>query len=402
MAERQRGSHAELSAAPLRILFVGHRFPPDGSGGYELHCAAVREHLESRGHEVRVLVAARGRVDAAADPGVRRTLRWQVPGKRLDPAQAWAFERHNRVALDAELDGFEPHVVCFWRLGELSLSLVERVRDRGLPALGYVGDGWLHEGVERDPWTPYRRRSPVLGTAATWVFNSRWLLNATRAAGVALDSPLVVPPGVDRRLFTPGEPRDWRGSLLYAGRLTAAKGVDVAVRALASAPAARLLIVGDGSPEHVGELASLAASLGVADRVERRPAVPPAELASLYRDADAVLFPARWQEPFGLVPLEAMACGVPVVATGTGGSAEYLLPEENALVVAPGDSEALARAVVRLAGDPALRERLRRHGPVTAAGHDRGESSAALERLLCELADPAGALRARVAERAAG
>jgi glycosyltransferase involved in cell wall biosynthesis len=109
-------------------------------------------------------------------------------------------------------------------------------------------------------------------------------------------------------------------------------------------------------------------------------------LAALYRDADAVLFPVRWQEPFGLVPLEAMACGTPVVATGTGGSAEYLVDEGNALMVAPDDPAALARAVRRMASDPALRARLRRHGLVTSAGHDRRRSSAELERLLVELA----------------
>ncbi len=386
MAERQRRVDSELSATPLRVLFVGHRFPPDGSGGYELHCAAVRRHLQSRGHDVRVLAGARGQVSGPADPGVRRTLRWLPPGERVERAQAWAFERHNRGALDAELDEFDPHVVCWWRLGETSLSLVDRVRERGLPALAYVGDGWLHEGVERDPWTPYRTRPVGFGAAATWVFNSRWLRDRTRAAGVALESVRVLSPGVDRRIFTPGEPRSWRGSLLCAGRVTPAKGVDVAVRALTRLPNARLLLVGDGSPAYVRELELLAASLGVAERLTWRPAVPAATLATLYRDADAVLFPVRCEEPLGLVPLEAMASGTPVVATGRGGSAEYLVADGNALVVTPGDPDLLAGAVSRLAADPDLRERLRRHGLRTAAGHDLGDSCAVLERLLCERA----------------
>ncbi|CAA9518901.1 MAG: hypothetical protein AVDCRST_MAG69-2935 [uncultured Solirubrobacteraceae bacterium] len=386
MAERQRRADGELSPAGLRILFVGHRFPPDGSGGYELHCAAVRRHLQSRGHQVRVLVSARGRA-APPEPGVHRALRWHPPGgPRLDRARAWAFEDHNRTVLDAEFDAFEPDVVCFWRLGELSLSMVERIRERGLPALGYVGDGWLHEGVERDPWTPYRARPPALGDAATWVFNSRWLREATRAAAVAVGAAPVIAPGVDRGIFTPREAREWRGSLLYAGRLTPAKGVDDALRALARLPGARLLMVGDATSSQRAALRSLAASLGVAERVAIQPAVEPAALAVHYRAADAVLFPARWQEPFGLVPLEAMASGVPVIATATGGSAEYLAAGVNALVVAPGDPAALAAAVVRLAGDRALRERLRGHGLATAARHDRDEASAALEALLRELA----------------
>jgi glycosyltransferase involved in cell wall biosynthesis len=309
-----------------------------------------------------------------------------APGQRLDRDEALAFERHNRAALDVELRDFAPEVVCFWRLAELSLSLVERVAEAEVPALGYVGDGWLHEGPARDPWTPYRRRPAALGGAATWVFNSRWLRDSTRAHGVALEASHVVSPGVDRRRFTPRPLREWRGRLLCAGRLTPAKGVDVALRALARVPDAELLVAGDGSPDHVAELDGLAAALGVADRVTRRPAVSPRELAGLYREADAVLFPVRWQEPFGLVPLEAMASGTPVVATGTGGSAEYLLDGINALLVTPGDDAALAGAVTRLAGEPALRTRLREGGLGTAAAHDRDRSSARLEALLREAA----------------
>ena len=340
-----------------------------------------------------MLAGAREIPSGASRDGVARTLRWCPPGRRLTRSQARDFEAHNRAALDAQLDDFRPDVVCWWRLGETSLSLIGRVHERGLPALGYVGDGWLHEGVERDPWTPYREQPLPLASAATWVFNSRWLRDSTRAAGVALETTRVLAPGVDHRLFRPGPTRDWRGRLLYAGRLTPAKGVDVAVRALVALPGARLLLAGDGSLEHLAEIASLAASLGVAERVTRRRAVSGVELAALYRDADAVLFPVRWQEPFGLVPLEAMASGTPVVATATGGSAEYLVPEANALVVAPDDPAGLARAVTRLAGDPSLRARLRRHGLETSAGHDRHAASAELERLLVELAAAGAAPR---------
>jgi glycogen synthase len=84
-----------------------------------------------------------------------------------------------------------------------------------------------------------------------------------------------------------------------------------------------------------------------------------------------VLFPVTWQEPWGLVPLEAMAVGRPVVATATGGAAEYLVDEHNALVVAPGDADALAAAVRRLAEDGSLRERLREGGAETARRYDQ-------------------------------
>ncbi len=82
-----------------------------------------------------------------------------------------------------------------------------------------------------------------------------------------------------------------------------------------------------------------------------------------------VVFPVRWEEPFGLVPIEAMGVGRPVVSTARGGSAEFLRPGENALVFEAGDPQALAAAVTRVASDRELRERLLEGGRQTAADH---------------------------------
>ena len=95
----------------------------------------------------------------------------------------------------------------------------------------------------------------------------------------------------------------------------------------------------------------------MADRVEFD-AVDRSLLRERYRDADVVVFPSTWEEPFGVVPLEAMACATPVVATAVGGSAEFLFDGDNCLRFTPGDPEALAAAIERLANDAALRARL--------------------------------------------
>ena len=88
-----------------------------------------------------------------------------------------------------------------------------------------------------------------------------------------------------------------------------------------------------------------------------------------YARADATVFPVRWEEPKGLVPLASMGRGRPVVATGRGGSAEYLRDGENCLLFDAWDADALAAAVRRLAGDPALCQRLREGGLETAPRH---------------------------------
>ena len=183
--------------------------------------------------------------------------------------------------------------------------------------------------------------------AGTWSFVSEFLRDTVEDAGIRLTHTCIGRTGINADKLTPRPPgRDFGGSLIYVGRVTPAKGVDVAVRALAWLPEHhRLRVVGPIDGDYGAKLTQLASDLGVSGRMSLEQAVPRAALAEAYRDADAVLFPVRWNEPWGLVPLEAMACGAPVVATGTGGSAEYLEHEHNCLIVDTGSAESLASAV---------------------------------------------------------
>jgi glycogen synthase len=114
--------------------------------------------------------------------------------------------------------------------------------------------------------------------------------------------------------------------------------------------------------------------------------VPREELPARYAAADAVLFPVRWREPWGVVPLEAMGVGRPVVATGRGGSGEYLRDGENALLFDAEDPAALAARVERLASDEMLRARLRAGGLETARSHTAAAHDARATAVLEELA----------------
>src|SRR5213076_2573694 len=114
------------------------------------------------------------------------------------------------------------------------------------------------------------------------------------------------------------------------------------------------------------EVRALAERLGVGDRITWLGAVSRAQLPDIYAEADCLVFPSRWQEPFGLVPIEAMACGTPVVATGTGGSGEFLRDGYNCVVFHAGESRSLAAAIQRLHDDPDLRRRVVRGGLHTA------------------------------------
>jgi glycosyltransferase involved in cell wall biosynthesis len=147
---------------------------------------------------------------------------------------------------------------------------------------------------------------------------------------------------------------------------------------------ARLEVIGGWDTGEEARLRRLAADIGVADRVQFAGQCGRAEIVEAYGRADAVLFPVRWQEPWGLVPLEAMGRGRPVVATGRGGSGEYLRHEHNCLLFAADNADSLAAALRRLEGDDALRARLRRNGLDTARRYTDTVFNEAVEKTLTD------------------
>lgn len=180
----------------------------------------------------------------------------------------------------------------------------------------------------------------------------------------------VVPPGVDTTIFTPDGPRDVGPEgdplILFVGRLQPLKAPDVAVRALASLAARapgldpHLVILGGPSGSHgtqPGDIARLAAEAGVGGRVSVCPPVPQEELARWYRAADVVLVPSR-SESFGLVALEAAACGTPVVASDVGGLRTTVRHGVTGLLVPNGDADAYAEAMLHILTADGLASRM--------------------------------------------
>lgn len=377
----------------MRILTVGLLYPPHYLGGYELICEGVMEAASARGHDVRVLVSdfrAPG-VQESDAPAIHRTLRSYLDSTAqhaaaLGPAQRLGLERANSAELERHLRDFAPDVISWWAMGGMSLSLIERVRRKGLPAVLTIQDPWLSYGFSADGWTRMARRlrplasvlEPLCGIpiryqlerAGLYLFNSQYTATAASAAGFQAACSAVITPGIHRRFLTPAPAEPWSWRLLHVGRINREKGIDIAVAALAELPAqATLTIAGGGDDRYIAELRSQAASLGVGERVTFAGPSPPDGLPSVYAGADVVLFPVRWQEPWGLVPLEAMGIGRPVVATAKGGAVTYLRDEENALLIPEDDPKALAAAVRRLADDEPLRAKLRAGGARSAAEH---------------------------------
>lgn len=229
----------------------------------------------------------------------------------------------------------------------------------------------------------FRRRLALLFTSASQRAHTgytRWLIarmdgliaTSERSARYLARRPEVILHGIDTEGFAPSPDRAALRARLGLpaaavilgcfGRIRAQKGTDAFVEAalalLQGRPGVTALVMGRATDEHAGFLAGLkerVVAAGLADRIRFLPEVPVHEVADWYRALDLYVAPQRW-EGFGLTPIEAMACGVPVVATRVGAFEEIVTPETGALVP-PGDTGALAGAIAPFLDDAALRDR---------------------------------------------
>jgi glycosyltransferase involved in cell wall biosynthesis len=224
-------------------------------------------------------------------------------------------------------------------------------------------------------YTPLLERA--LDRADVVIATSPQLLENSPVLARFRDKCRIVPYGIDLERFSraadAGEAARLRQRfgggpvLLGVGRLIYYKGFDIAIRALPSLPGAHLVLVGEGPLR--GELEALARSIGVADRVSLVGDVPNERVVPYYLASDVYLLPSvARSEAFGIVQIEAMACGLPVVNTYLPSGVPFVsLHGETGLTVPPSDVDALAQAVAKLLGDTELRQRLGEAGRLRAS-----------------------------------
>ncbi|SFT34443.1 Glycosyltransferase involved in cell wall bisynthesis [Geodermatophilus amargosae] len=366
------------TGAPLRIDLVSEHASPLAAiggvdaGGQNVHVAALAAGLAARGHEVTVHTR---RDDPDLPDEVPTADGYVVSHLTAGPARALpkddllAHVPALAAALRARWGVTPPDVVHahFWMSG---LAAVEAAGSLLTPvpvlqtfhALGSVKR--RHQGdADTSPAQRVelerglcRAVGHVVATCSDEVFELRRL-------GLSRDRVSIVPCGVDTTVFTPRgpvAPRSDRPRLLVLGRLVERKGQEDAVRALAAVPDAELVVVG-GPPAgtldadtEVRRLRAVAASLGVADRLVFTGSVGRADVPAWIRSADVVLA-VPWYEPFGITPLEAMACGRPVVATAVGGLQDSVADGVTGDLVPPRDPARLGEVLAALLADDARR-----------------------------------------------
>ena len=348
------------------------------AGGQNVHVAALAAAMARRGASV---VVHTRRDDPALPERVR-----MAPGVTVHHVDAGPPRPVSKDALLPFMDAFADALIEAWRsdrpevvhshfwmsgyaalraAGALGLPVAHTFHALGVVKRRYQGD--------RDTSPPERveiERSIIRGADQVVATCTEEVFELVRL-GASNTNITVIPCGVDLDLFRPEGPREPRRNGLYrlvcVGRLVERKGIGNAISALTRLPDTELIVAGGSDRARLAEdpearrLLALAEEEDVADRVELRGRLDRDQVPRLLRSADAVVS-VPWYEPFGIVPLEAMACGVPVVASAVGGMIDTVVDDSTGLHVPPRDPERLAEVLGSLLGDRDRRQRLGRAG----------------------------------------
>jgi D-inositol-3-phosphate glycosyltransferase len=340
------------------------------AGGQNVHVSELAQALARRGHQVTVYTRSDGTVPdrrVPLAPGVAVEHVPAGPPEVVPKDDLLPFIGDFGRYLAGRWNADRPDIVHghFWMSG---LACLMATRDTSVPvvqtfhALGVVKR--RHQGsLDTSPGPRLRLEqgvarsvNRVIATASDEVFEL--VRMGVRRAGVS-----VVPCGVDAEHFHPegpSLPRTDNHRLVVVGRLVQRKGVDDVIRALALVPKTELLIAGGPDRAYLDDdaeaqrLMRLAERMRVSDRVTLLGRVGHSHLPALLRSADIVVC-MPWYEPFGMVPLEAMACGRPVVASAVGGIVDTVVDGSTGTLVRPQRPDMLAHALRRLLGDPVRR-----------------------------------------------
>jgi len=392
----------------VRILVISNLYPPYVIGGYELGCRDVVDVLKARGNDVTVLTSTYGLARRQVDNGIhrwlhenlpycptpQRGLEYRVPNLQSIVRQQWQDQR----AFQSLVKARRPDIVLVFNLSHIAATLPPLAKRFGLPIAFYVSDDWFatwSPGTWRnpdDPWfhlwshQPQRVLSklikPILSRilhrariitkpeafdCRHVVFCSQFLKNAAVRSGKSVSNAAVIHWGIDLRKYSFNQIAQTPPTrLLYVGQVVPHKGVKTAIDAVRilhtqyNEKEITLQIVGGSvMPEYLQQLKDEVRASGFEKSIEFCGLVSRDQVAEFYRRNDIFIFPSIWEEPFSIGLLEAMASGLAVVGTATGGSPEILVDEYNGLVFQKEDANACAAQLHRLLSDHQLFTRVR-------------------------------------------
>jgi D-inositol-3-phosphate glycosyltransferase len=377
----------------MRVAMISEHASPLGLGGQQNHVAELSTALAEAGHEVRVYT----RRD---DPDLPAVVQMSdgvqvvhVPVGPPRPVPAELLLSHmgdfaQWLGRQWREEDWMPTVAHahFWTSGlaavtaarQVGIPVVQSFHELGMDEAAKAGKGPSRAGYER-----------ALGRAVDRVVvQSQGEVRGLVRIGVPRAQLTLVPAGVDSDRFTPEGPvaeRDpERPRILSVGRLVERKGFGDVIQAMRYVPGAECVVVGGPPAEQLTadpqakRLRALAEQFKVADRVRLVGGVPHADMPQWYRSAD-LFVAAPWHEQFELAPLEAMACGVPIIGTAVGDLTETVVDGLTGDLVPARDPRALGGALRRLVND-----KVRRFAYATAA-LDRARQAYSWKRVAAQV-----------------
>jgi glycogen synthase len=378
----------------MRLLFLTNRYPPHLTGGYEVVTQLVAEGLRKRGHEIDILTSVYGVKGKVVESNVYRLLH-QTWGSHQPHKLAW-WEVTDLLETQRLIKQRRPD--CIWIWGGLGLfpSILKEVAKLDIPLIYDIHDVWLSGALQfAQEWQSFwqssgrgissRALKPLLKNSLSLIHSSAFKpvavsalkLNCAvfvseaerelnRSKGFVFSKSAVIYNGVDVRKFSPKRERHSAKGIkaLFVGRLVESKGLHSALQAMHHLINEKkyqitLSIVGVVAPpfEYYESLKSFIVEHHLEKHIEFIEPIGNEAMPDVYNEYDLLILPSH-KEGFSMVILEAMACGLVVVATTVGGNAEILRDEENSLTFPVGDSTALAQQIGRLIEEPDLRRRL--------------------------------------------
>jgi D-inositol-3-phosphate glycosyltransferase len=362
----------------LRVAMISEHASPLAmlggvdAGGQNTHVAELAMALAARGHEVRVYTRRDDPTLSDEVPLADGVVVEHVPAGPAEPVPKddllpFMGEFGRWLSARWSSGDFTPDVVHahFWMSGLAALTATATSRIPVVVTFHALGSVKRRFQGDRDtsPQTRLGLERELGHLANRVVAQCAEEVEELSRMGVSRGSIDLVPSGVNTDRFTPTGPRAERSGrprILSVGRMVERKGFADLIQALRLVPDAELVLIGGPPPAEVERdpvgsgLLRLAERRGVADRVRMVGPVPREDMPAWYRSADVVAC-APWYEPFGLTPLEAMACGVPVVAYAVGGLAESVIDGVTGVLVPARDVRHLAAALRSVLSDEVRR-----------------------------------------------
>lgn len=367
----------------MRILVVTNLYPPYFIGGYEIGCNQAVDALMRKGHDVVVLTSYYGIGKPEVQDNVFRLLQFSSDPYLLGRKILYK-EVVNQRCFKKICRKFRPEIVFIWNLTHISVTLPIVAHKMRVPVCYYVFDNWLYSW-ESDQWSVFQKSTSIcarliriagallgvviprqLPSLQHALFASNYLKCRALEIGRAFKNNTVLWWGITPDRFMPRQKDITYGvKLLYVGQIIRHKGVhtivdalDIVKNSIGKPYEITLTIVGDTMqvPEYVEELQQSISMKGLGAFIRFTGKLDNDQLPKIYTDHDVFVFASIWDEPFGITLLEAMASGLAVVGTSSGGSAEILRDSINSLVFEKDDPVSCASQIIKLIENPVLKD----------------------------------------------